>query len=78
MCAAGGAEQQGVARRIVARAVSVRADFDETAVGVLAASGGDALGDDGRPRATAEVNHLGTGVGLLEVVGDGYAVELGL
>src|SRR5690606_13044144 len=49
---------------------------DEAAVGVVALAGADALGDDRRTAALAVVDHLGAGVGLLEVVGDRDRVEL--
>jgi hypothetical protein len=37
---------------------------------------GDALGDDGAAGVAADVDHLGAGVGLLAVVGQGHGVEL--
>src|SRR3954469_12166475 len=38
--------------------------------------GADALGDDARAGVGPQVDHLGAGVGLLAVVGDGDGVEL--
>src|SRR3546814_13546147 len=52
------------------------ADAHEATVGRVGPAGGDALGDDARARVLAEVDHLGAGVGLLIVVGDGDGVEL--
>src|SRR5439155_9055345 len=46
------------------------------AIAVLAVPGGDALGHDRAPGVPADVDHLGAGVGLLVVVGDGHGVEL--
>ena len=48
----------------------------QAAVGVLAAAGADALADDLRLGALADVDHLGAGVGLLAVVGQRDRVEL--
>ena len=45
-------------------------------VGVLAVAGGNALGDDGAAGVLADVDHLGAGVGLLPVAGQGHRVEL--
>ena len=56
--------------------VGALADLHQAAVGVLAVAGGDALGDDRALRVLADVDHLGAGVGLLVVVGDGHRVEL--
>ena len=70
------ADQQRVALRVVARVAGVLADLDRAAIGVLAAAGRDALRDDRAARVLAQVDHLGAGVGLLEVVGDGDRIEL--
>ena len=51
-------------------------DPHEAAVRVLALAGRDPLRDDGAPRVLPEVEHLGPGVGLLVIVGDGDGVEL--
>src|SRR5690606_17200815 len=53
----------------------LRADLHQPAVGVLAVPGADALADDLRLGALAEVDHLGAGVGLLAVVGQRHRVE---
>ena len=39
-------------------------------------AGGDTFADNRRARATAEMEHFRSGVGLLAVAGDGYGVEL--
>ena len=70
------ADQQRVALRVVARIGGVLADLHRAAVGVLAAAGRDALGDDGAARVLPQVDHLGAGVGLLAVVGHRHRVEL--
>ena len=76
MSSAVAAEQQRVAAGVVARIVGVGRSHDEAAVAVLAVSGGNALGDDGRTRVLADVDHLRARVRLLVVVGHGHAVEL--
>ncbi len=70
------AEQQAVALGEVAHAFRLRRNADEAAIGVLALAGRDALGHDGRAAALAIVDHLGAGIGLLVIVGDGDRVEL--
>src|SRR5205823_5807815 len=51
-------------------------DLDEPAVGVLAVTGRDPLGDDGAARVRADVDHLGAGIGLLVVVDRRHRIEL--
>src|SRR5205807_482742 len=51
-------------------------DFHHASIAVLAVPGGDALRDDGALRVLADVDHLGAGVGLLIVIGNGHRVEL--
>src|SRR5690606_18989076 len=70
------ADQQRVALGEVARALGVAVHLDQAAVGVLAASGADALADDLALGALAHVDHLGAGVGLLGVVGERHGIEL--
>src|SRR5262249_46842755 len=70
------ADQQRVALRVVARVGRLGVHTDETTIGVLRFAGADALGDDPRAGVLAQVDHLGAGVGLLEIVGDGDRVEL--
>ena len=70
------AHEQRVALREVARVDSALVDFHQSAVAVLAVAGRDTLADDGAAGALADMDHLGAGVGLLVVVGDGHGVEL--
>ena len=77
VCAAAVAEKQGVALAVVAGVVGMEAHFDESAVGVLAMSGGYTFRNNARARVTADVDHLGARVRLLEIIGDGHRVELG-
>src|SRR5690606_4044110 len=58
------ADQQRVALGVVACALGAGSHLDQTAVGVLATAGADALGDDLALGALADVDHLGAGVGL--------------
>ena len=74
--AAAVADQQRVALRVVARVGRVLADLDRAAIGVLALAGRDALRHDRAAGVLPEVDHLGAGVGLLEVVGHRHRVEL--
>src|SRR5438128_1348137 len=41
----------------------------------LSVPGGDPFGDDGAARILADVDHLGAGIGLLIVVGQGHRIE---
>ena len=77
VCAATVAEEQGVALAVVAGIVGVDTHLDESAVGVLAMSGRDTFRNNTRARVTADVDHLGARVRLLEIIGDGHRVELG-
>src|SRR6202012_2967320 len=70
------ADPQGVALREVARALRLGVSGDEAAVGIGGMAGGNALGEDPRPRVASKVDHLGAGVGLLMIVGDGDGIEL--
>ena len=70
------ADQQGVALGEVARPLGPRADLHQAPVGLVAAPGGDALGDDAGAGALADMDHLGAGIGLLAAVGHGHGVEL--
>src|SRR5512132_3631897 len=74
--AAARTDQQAVTARVVARVLRARLHADETAIGVLAMAGGNALREDRRAGIAADVDHLRAGVGLLPVVGDGDRVEL--
>src|SRR5690606_34175181 len=70
------ADQQAVALGVVARAFGIAVDLHQAAVGVLSAAGAYSLGHDLGLGALADVDHLGAGVGLLAVVGQGHRVEL--
>ncbi len=61
---------------MIARAVCLRHDAHEAAIGLLRAAGRDALRDDRAAGIAADMNHLGAGIGLLIVVGDGDRIEL--
>ena len=74
--AAAVADQHRVALGVVARVVGALQHPHQAAIGVVAAAGGDALGDDPRAGVLADVDHLGAGVGLLVVVGQRDRVEL--
>src|SRR3546814_6453806 len=69
------AEHQAGAFCVVACAFSSLADTNDAAISLLAMTGGDALGDDRRLLVAAEVNHLGAGVGLLMMMGEGDRIE---
>src|SRR6185295_6882286 len=43
--------------------------------GIVRLARADALGNDARASVLAQVDHLGAGVGLLEIVGDGDGIE---
>lgn len=73
--AACGAEQQGVTLGVVAAPGGLGSHLDKSAVGILRVSCRDALADYGGARIFAQMYHLGAGVGLLVVVGDGHAVK---
>src|SRR3546814_9198534 len=60
---------------VVACAFRSLADTNEAAISLLAMTGGDARGDDRRLRVAAEMNHLGAGVGLLMMMGEGDRIE---
>src|SRR5690606_35413353 len=73
--AAAVADQQGIALGVVAGPLGGGRDVHLAPVGVGAVPGGDALGDDGGLGVAAQVDHLGAGVRLLEIVGEGHRVE---
>ncbi len=77
VCAASVAEKQGVALAVVAGIVGVDTHLDESAVGVLAVSGGYTFRNNTRARVTADMDHLGTRVRWLVIIGDGHRVEFG-
>ena len=69
------ADEHGVALGVVAGAGRTLVDAHLAAIGVLAALGRDSLGDDGAAGVLAQVDHLGAGVGLLALGGEGHGVE---
>ena len=73
---AAGADKEAVALRIVPGVHGILSHPHQAAVAVLAHSGRYALGHDAAPGAPAQVNHLGAGIGLLMVVGDGHRIKL--
>ena len=70
------AQQQGVAGTVVACIVGIGCGTNQTSIGVLAMTCRDTFRDDGTLGVLTHVNHLGTCIGLLIVVGNSYAVEL--
>ena len=75
MRAAAVADQQAVALGEVARAVRLGQHAHQAAVHAVGAARRNALRDDARTRVAADVDHLGAGVRLLAVVGDGHRIE---
>src|ERR1019366_6235471 len=66
----------GIALRVVTRAGGGFENLDAAAISVFSVSGRDTLADDGGSGVLADVDHLGAGVGLLPVIGQGDGVEL--
>src|SRR5262245_7431906 len=69
------AHQQRIALGVVAGTVSALENLDHSPVRILAMPGGDTFGDYRALCIFADMDHLGAGVGLLEVVGDSHRVE---
>src|SRR5690606_17432557 len=69
-------DQQRIALRVVVRLFGAGVDAHLAAVAVLRVAGADALGDDAAFGALAQVDHLGAGVGLLEVIRHRDGIEL--
>src|SRR5262249_18713856 len=65
------AQEQGITLAVITAVGSVFENLYLAAVGVLAAAGGDSLGNNGAARVFSDMDHLGAGVGLLAVVGEG-------
>ena len=76
MCSTIAAQQQRVAGTVVACIVGIGCGTNQTTIGVLAMTCRDTLRNDGALGVLTHVNHLGTGISLLIVVGNSYAVEL--
>ena len=72
-----GADQEAVALGIVAGVLRPGVHPHEAAVAVLAAAGGNTLGDDPALGVPADMDHLRPRIGLLEIVRDRDGVELG-
>src|SRR5690348_3128259 len=70
------ADQDGIAAGVVARVHRALLHLDQSAIAVLAAAGADALRYDLGFGITADVDHLGAGIGLLEMVGQRHRMEL--
>ena len=70
------AQQQRVAGTIVACIVGIGCGTNQSTIGILAMSCRNTLRDDSTLGVLTHVNHLGTGISLLIVVGNSYAVEL--
>ena len=63
-------EQQAIALGKIAHAIGIGCHAHQPAIGVVAFSGADALGNDRTARPLAIVDHLGAGIGLLVIVRD--------
>ena len=71
-------DQERIALRVVARRFCLRVHGNQPTIGVLGLTCTDTLGYDTRLGVLAKMNHLGAGIGLLHVVGDGYGIEFAL
>ena len=69
-------QQQGVAGTVVAGIVGIGCGTNQTTIGILAMTSRDTLRDDGTLGVLTHVNHLGTRISLLIVVGNSHTVEL--
>ena len=76
MCSTIAAQQQGVAGTVVARIVGIGRGTNQPSIGVLAMTSRNTLRDDGTLGVLTHVNHLGTRISLLIVVGNSHTVEL--
>ena len=70
------AQEQRIALRIIPRVGRAFAGLHQAAIGVLAVAGGDAFRDDRALGVLADMDHLGAGVGLLLIVGQGHRIKL--
>ena len=70
------AQQQRVAGTVIACIVGIGCGTNQTTIGVLAMTSRNTLRDDGTLGVLTHVNHLGTCIGLLIVVGNSYTIEL--
>ena len=78
VCATLRAQQQRVARRVIARTGRLAAHLYQSAVRVLALAGRNTLRYDGAARITPDVYHFSASVSLLVVVRHSHRVELSL
>ena len=69
-------DQKAVALREIACIVRTRQHLHQTAVAVLATSGRDTLADDTAACVLSDMDHLGSGVRLLHIVGHSHGIEL--
>ncbi len=69
------AEEHGVALSVIPCILGFGHDFHQAAISVLAEAGADAFADDRALGVLADVDHLGTGIGLLAVFGKSDGVE---
>ena len=71
-------KQQGIATAVIARSIGCGSHFDEPSISILAFACANAFRDDCASSVLADMNHLGSRVGLLIVVGNGDTIELSL
>ena len=69
------ANQQAITLCIVARTRGVRRAFHQASISILAFTGANALTDDAASCVLTDVNHLGSRVCLLAVVGNRNTIE---
>ena len=70
------AQQQGVAGTVVTGIIGIGCSTNQSTIGILAMSCRNTLRNDGTLGVLTHVNHLGTGISLLIVVGNSHTVEL--
>ena len=62
--------------RVVPRPHRTFRHLDQATIGILAVAGGNTFRQNGAARVLAEMDHLGTGIGLLVMVGECHRIEL--
>ena len=70
------ANQEGVALGVIPSIFSAFENFNLASVCVLRSTGRNAFRDDGAASVLADVNHFGSGIGLLAVIGYCNRIEL--
>ena len=70
--------EQTITLRVIAAVLGLGVHADQPTIGVLGMARADPLGHDARAGILAQMNHLGAGIGLLIVVGDGDGIEFAL